>query len=51
MKELKASNQKFKDELWDAITKWHSIEKELEKHLKKKDISGDEMLQLREENS
>lgn len=51
IKELKAQNQKFKDELWEAITKWHNLEKDLEKQFKKKDISADEIMQIREENS
>lgn len=51
IKELKAQNQKLKDELWEAITKWHNIEKDLEKQFKKKDINADEIMQIREENS
>lgn len=51
IKELKAQNTKLKDELWEAITKWHNIEKDLEKQFKKKDVNADEMLHVREENS
>ena len=31
IRDLKAASAKCKDELWEAITKWHTLEKELEK--------------------
>ena len=49
IKDLKAMSTKLKDELWEAITKWHSIEKDLEKQFKSKDTNADEILECREE--
>ena len=31
IQQLKAANQKAKDDLWNAIEKWHSMEKDLVK--------------------
>lgn len=39
-KEMKVNNVELKDELWNAIEKWHSIEKDLEYHY----MSGDEQV-------
>lgn len=49
IKELRATSTKLRDELWDAITKWHMLEKDLEKQFKSKDTRADDMLQCREE--
>lgn len=47
--ELKSTLQKTKDELWNTINKWHSIEKDLEGQYSKKDNNMEVLHQQREE--
>ena len=49
IRDLKAASEKCKDELWEAITKWHTLEKELEKQFMSRDANSDDKLASREE--
>lgn len=46
---LRKKNTVLKDELWAAIQKWHTIEKDLEQQFAKKDTSIDHVQQLKAE--